>query len=682
MPKVLVNLPSENLTTVLGNVTSPFVVISELIKNGVDAGANAVTINIDTNKSEIKIIDDGKGFTIEEIIELGIASESRKKRDTNLKSPGGEMFLGSKGLAIFSAFSLGSKVTIRTKNENNEAYVINWIKGEKEFDYYEVESSEISEGTEVLISGINFKEMLLLASEKELIKFKHISIRNFKKDLNIPKVILLKDSQYIDIDLKNIEDFSEDFTAKVSFAYNRKKNILEYQYECGDPRISKEKIFFNLSEKIDIQKCLKEHYNIIKILVNIDEYLAKNLIENDEIEIPDFEGVWYMKRDKKNKYMNDFGFGIRLYVNNFALYNYLNTNNDWLQLTNISQNKKSTNFKQHNVFGYLNFPEFNDLNEGLKISNERGGFIENVYFNKFMDVLYTFVLLTTIGIDIAQKNNLIKDKPENKTIGNGETGNGETGNGETGNGETGNGETGNGETGNGETGNDETGNGETGNGETGNGETGNGETGNGETGNSETGNSETGNSETGNGETGNGETGNGTTGGPTPGGGIPGTFFEHISWGGNLDPSNNDHIGLIVALDELHRMSSKKIREDGRMEKIYCIFPVGAGMLLRTAYEQSLILQLKKTGLWNNLKQQFTFPMLSNIETYVNQNKTTVLPDQHMRKAFSSIISIRSRDFLNSNIHNPGLIRTTSSTLEGITNGGIYSLINLIIKNI
>lgn len=181
MPKVLVNLPGENLTNVLGNVTSPFVVISELIKNGVDAGANAVTIKIDTTNSEIKIIDDGKGFTLEEIIELGIASESRKKRGVNLKNPAGEMFLGSKGLAIFSAFSLGSKVRIRTRNENNRAYIINWNKGEKEFDYYETDSSDISEGTEVLISEINFKEMLLLASEKELIKFKHISIEISKK---------------------------------------------------------------------------------------------------------------------------------------------------------------------------------------------------------------------------------------------------------------------------------------------------------------------------------------------------------------------------------------------------------------------------------------------------------------------------------------------------------------------
>lgn len=415
MTKVPINLPSENVTNVLGNVTSPFVVISELVKNGVDAGANAVTINIDTENSQVKIIDDGKGVTKEEIIELGIASESRKKRENNLKSPTGEMFLGSKGLAIFSAFSLGSKVRIKTKNENNGAYIIEWDKGQKDFDYYEIDSHDGSEGTEILISGINFKEMLLLSSERELKKFKHISIRNFKKNINIPRIILLKNSNYIDTDLKNIQDFSDDFTAKESFSYSRKENTLEYRYEIDDPRISKKKVTFQLSDNIDMQKHLKEHYKIKRILVNLDEYLTKNLIGNNEIEIPDFEGVWYMKRDRKNRDMNDFGYEIRLYVNNFALYNYLNTNNDRLQLTNISQNKKNTNYKQHNVFGYLNFPGFNDLEEGLKISNERGGFIENVYFNKFMDVLYTFVLLPTISIDIAPKNKLFINNPEKES---------------------------------------------------------------------------------------------------------------------------------------------------------------------------------------------------------------------------------------------------------------------------
>ncbi len=169
------------------------------------------------------------------------------------------------------------------------------------------------------------------------------------------------------------------------------------------------------------------------------------------------------------------------------------------------------------------------------------------------------------------------------------------------------------------------------------------------------------------------------TGGPTGGGSDPSTFFEYISWENKLFPSNNDHAALIVALDELHRMSRNKTKVDRRSVKTYCAYPVAAGMLLRSAYEQSLILQLKKTGQWESLKKTYTFPMLSNIEDKVKNNKGQVLPDRSMRRAFNQIVSAKSREFLNANVHNPWLIRATSDTLEGMANGGMRSLIQMII---
>ncbi|WP_238351809.1 proline-rich domain-containing protein [Brevibacillus brevis] len=168
-------------------------------------------------------------------------------------------------------------------------------------------------------------------------------------------------------------------------------------------------------------------------------------------------------------------------------------------------------------------------------------------------------------------------------------------------------------------------------------------------------------------------------GGPAPGGLAPGSFFEHISWN-KLSPSNNDHIGLIVALNELYSMSRNSTK--GKSMKIYESFPVGAGMLLRTAYEQALILQLKKTGIWGSLLNQYTMPMLSNIESHIKSNITIVLPLPNMRSAFNLILNSHSRDFLNSNVHKPGMIRTTSSTLEGLASGGMVALIQLIIDNV
>ncbi|WP_449240552.1 hypothetical protein [Desulfoscipio gibsoniae] len=172
------------------------------------------------------------------------------------------------------------------------------------------------------------------------------------------------------------------------------------------------------------------------------------------------------------------------------------------------------------------------------------------------------------------------------------------------------------------------------------------------------------------------------SGGPTGAGDTPSTFFENISWTNKLSPGNKDHDGLIIALDELHRMSWNTTKSyGGSSTKIYCAYPVGAGMLVRTAYEQALILQLKKTGLWNPLKEQYSFPMLGNIEAQVKNNIIKVLPDASMRKAFNRIISTNSRDFLNSNVHSPWLVRATSDSLEGLASGGMFSLIQMIIDS-
>lgn len=179
--------------------------------------------------------------------------------------------------------------------------------------------------------------------------------------------------------------------------------------------------------------------------------------------------------------------------------------------------------------------------------------------------------------------------------------------------------------------------------------------------------------------------GNGpASGGPTGGGAAPATFFEHISWEGKLIPGNRDHDGLIAALNELYLMSRNITRKDNRTLKVYEAYHIAAGMLLRTVYEQALILQLKncRPQLWIDLKAEFTFPMLSNIENKISTNIALVMPNRDMVRSFNFVKLAHSRDFLNANIHNPGLIRATPASLVGLANSGMVSLIQLIINAI
>lgn len=170
------------------------------------------------------------------------------------------------------------------------------------------------------------------------------------------------------------------------------------------------------------------------------------------------------------------------------------------------------------------------------------------------------------------------------------------------------------------------------------------------------------------------------SGGPVPGGPPPRIFFETIHWERKLKPSESLHEGLLSALDELYRFS----RTNCGRQKAYQVFPVATGMVLRTVYEQALMLRLRQVGLWGTYHSKLSpkpFPTLSGMEDFIKagKNKTTVLPNREMVNAFDRVITASHRDFLNANIHYPGNIRVSSDSLEGIACGGMFYLIQSII---
>ena len=176
-----------------------------------------------------------------------------------------------------------------------------------------------------------------------------------------------------------------------------------------------------------------------------------------------------------------------------------------------------------------------------------------------------------------------------------------------------------------------------------------------------------------------GKTGSPSSNAAKAGGPPPRAFFETLNWR-KLTPSNPDHNGLILALNELHRLS----RFDCRKQRAYKTFPIASGMVLRTAYEQALILRLKQLNLWSAYCQSRSGKILtlSSIEKFINSgtDKKAVFPDSELMRAFNAVISASHRDFLNSNIHSPGNISVTSDSLEAIAQGGMYSLIQGIIN--
>lgn len=170
------------------------------------------------------------------------------------------------------------------------------------------------------------------------------------------------------------------------------------------------------------------------------------------------------------------------------------------------------------------------------------------------------------------------------------------------------------------------------------------------------------------------------SGGPPPGGPPPREFFETLSWSEKLLTTNSEHQGLLIAVHELYNLSINKYNG----KKAYEIFPVATGMVLRTAYEQVLILRVNEVGLWGDYMKTVNkkFPTLQGIEKFIlnNNNKNKVLPTQELRSAMDIVQTYSHREFLNANIHNPGNISVTADSLSGIAKSGMFILIQNLIN--
>lgn len=134
--------------------------------------------------------------------------------------------------------------------------------------------------------------------------------------------------------------------------------------------------------------------------MNIRDTIA-NLDKDTQVD--DFEGVYYIGRGLKHEDI-DYPYGVRIYINNYGLYNYLNNEFDWLQHSEISQNVKATNYKLKNTYGYIIFKNYNEDISSLKISNERNDFYENLAKKKFVNIMRNFISYIFSTIDINIKN--------------------------------------------------------------------------------------------------------------------------------------------------------------------------------------------------------------------------------------------------------------------------------------
>ena len=407
MYKNKVAIRDGQLEQVLAVAFAPVVALTELIKNSSDACTiknDKIRIYIDADGNKIRLIDHGYGFSIDDIKHLHDIGFSSKMRQGNTKSRIDEPFAGSKGLGILTAFNLCEKLEILTFSQKDQkSYHILWQKGTAEIEWEEI--AEKRNGTELILHEVKKETFQLILLKEELLKLYFSSIKSCIPIKSLPQIEIfdgekLDDSapkiKIEDLYQKNKKQAKGFFVAKASFRYSNNKLVLSYEdnvintFNFNDEEI-------DLTDLSSILAFLRKHkISGLNLKGAVTELDADSLVD-------DFSGVYYIWRGKKDA-IKDYPYGVRVYINNYGLYNYLNSEFDWLQHSEISQNKRATNYKLKNTYGYINFSNYNEDDSSLKISNERNDFIETLAKKKLLYIMRNFVSEIFSSIDINIKN--------------------------------------------------------------------------------------------------------------------------------------------------------------------------------------------------------------------------------------------------------------------------------------
>lgn len=403
MAKEKLKMDSAQIAQIMGTVGSPLIVISELLKNAVDASAENIDIYYDFDSRSITVENDYKGFTFKEIQSISQPGISAKKKNKNLTNERGMFLTGSKGLGLLSVFLLCDKAEIVTSPADHSVHRITLDKKNGTIERLVLAENSPKEYTRVVLKDVSNEIISFLSSEAEVRKLRHICTSLYKGgEVPFPQMQLhIIDQQ---LDSRHSINFTCDFPQMlydVTFGYSKKTKALCFRCNSPNKQITNDEITLRDFALSDLQAIMLEKYGIKETIPT----RTNDLFLSDFSSVPTFEGrILVYEKSLAGAQLKTYGAGVNIYVNEFALYNYLAEENDWLGLADYSQRKKVTRLKPHNVFGYVNFPEFDENKEILRISNERADFIQDLTFSKVMYLLKGVVMFMILNIDVADKN--------------------------------------------------------------------------------------------------------------------------------------------------------------------------------------------------------------------------------------------------------------------------------------
>lgn len=400
-------------------IASQHLAMFELVKNAYDADATYVNVTIDNpsdkNKTQISILDDGCGMTLDTIKNnwLVIGTDDKEKMaNENKLSPIYHRFpLGAKGVGRFAAYKLGDRITLNTKFKNSPEY-------ELTIDLDETSKNEFMDDIKLNITKVSKCDEKIKSQSGTLITITKVrdslsplTIKKLNEQINTivspfvnaglgiindnnPFTVKLlcndNDEAYTrNIEITNLDDIIKKAIYRFDFSFESGELDFNYNF-CPSPILQSQA---NVETRIESDK--------IKRLDIVNEHRSLFMQSlGDSKKFGKITGVFYvfdfgndvLQYENDKKILKDYvreNYGIRIYRDGIRIYNYGIPGNDWLKLDLERINQPGELISNRMVIGAINL-EHRSI-AVLREKTDRDGFIEDSMYELFRSIIQSII---------------------------------------------------------------------------------------------------------------------------------------------------------------------------------------------------------------------------------------------------------------------------------------------------
>lgn len=384
------------------------IALLELVKNSYDACARNCDIDFQMRDGQLEsltIIDDGFGMSLETIqkVWLVIGTDFKKKR----VAPNccGRIPLGEKGVGRLGVHKLGNHISLisKTHNEKEVQLCINWklLDQAKEINDFLIDISE--NDTPLYFSQGNTGTRIVIKDLKS--DWDRRKLREVYRDLTSLNSPFSEMNDSFNVNIRSNSDFFKGLPSfediKDSGLYfghcvMKGGQIDNFEYEFRPwPTLNK----IGQGRKVQKKDLIQEDLRLKGIKEDVDLKGRKKRVEypidlrDEQIGDIVFDIIIYetdpmilsfanTEKASLKSYLKENG-GVRVYRDNIRVYNYGESDNDWLGIDLRRVQRVGGNVSNNIILGSVKIDRIQS--KGLKEKTNREGFIENDAYKVFVD---------------------------------------------------------------------------------------------------------------------------------------------------------------------------------------------------------------------------------------------------------------------------------------------------------